>query len=337
MFNSFNFGLTASVLLYDFNGSIDRLRASKQTHKASEERVRAAELSVDFAVRDAFFRARAQRALVGVARQALANAERHVAQIQAFVEVGTRPEIDLLQVRTDRGNARVALVQADNANALAKANLQRAMGVTDPVEFEVAEERLAPLADEGASLAELLKQALSARPDVTALERDLRASALTESASKGAFGPSVSALATGVRGGVELDDLRWNVGAGVQLNWPIVRGGATFAEVREARANVRSVEARIADLRQAVRLQVEEARLGLTAAGAVLEAAGEALENARGRLALAEGRYEAGVGNIIELGDAQVALTQAEAQSVSAEYSLSMARAQLLSALGRSR
>jgi outer membrane protein len=337
MFNSFTFGATASLLLYDFQGSIDRFRSAKESNHAAQERVRATELSVDFAVRDAFFRARAQRALVSVARETLANNQRHVEQIQAFVEVGTRPEIDLLQVRTELANARVSLLQAENGYAIAKANLQRAMGSDEETAFEVADERLAPIENEQAPLGELLKEAVERRPDVVALERDLRASALSETAVRGAFGPSVSAVASGTRGGVALDDLRWNVAAGVQLNWPIVRGGATFAEQREARANVKRVEASITELRQTVRLQVEQARLGLSAAAAVLQAAAEALENAKGRLSLAEGRYEAGVGNIIELGDAQVALTQAEAQSVSAEYSLSMARAQLISALGRSR
>ncbi|MGZ3425302.1 MAG: TolC family protein, partial [Polyangia bacterium] len=52
-------------------------------------------------------------------------------------------------------------------------------------------------------------------------------------------------------------------------------------------------------------------------------------------LRLAEGRYQAGVGSIIELGDAQVAATTAAAQKVQADYNVSTARAQLLNALGR--
>lgn len=337
LFNYYQLGLTASILVYDFNGSIDRFRSAKETRLATEQRERASALSVDFSVRDAFFQARAQRALIGVARETLANNERHVEQVEAFVQVGTRPEIDLMQVRTERANAKVSLVQAENAYAIAKVNLQRAMGVEESVDFEVADERLEPLPDESAQLDALLKLALEARPDVLALTRDLRATNLTASASKGTFGPTVTASTSATEAGVETKDLHWNWAAGVQLNWPIIRGGATIAEVREAKANVRRTEASIAELRQTVRLQVEQARLGLSAAAAVLEAAGEALANAKARLQLAEGRYEAGVGNVIELGDAQVALTQAEAQSVSAEYSLSLARAQLLSALGRSR
>ena len=53
------------------------------------------------------------------------------------------------------------------------------------------------------------------------------------------------------------------------------------------------------------------------------------------QLALATGRYEAGVGNIIELGDAQVSATQARAQRVQAEYNLALARAGLRLQLGQ--
>ena len=56
---------------------------------------------------------------------------------------------------------------------------------------------------------------------------------------------------------------------------------------------------------------------------------------AQQRLELAEGRYRTGVGSAIELGDAQIAVTNAAAQVVQADYRLSTARAQLLRALGR--
>jgi outer membrane protein len=63
--------------------------------------------------------------------------------------------------------------------------------------------------------------------------------------------------------------------------------------------------------------------------------AGEAQANAKVRLQLAEGRYQTGIGNIIELSDAQVGLTAASTQIVSADFQLATARAQLIQALGR--
>jgi outer membrane protein len=82
-------------------------------------------------------------------------------------------------------------------------------------------------------------------------------------------------------------------------------------------------------------LEVDEARLSVHSTRAASTAATQALESARELLGLAEGRYEAGVGDIIELGDAQVAVTSAAAQAVQTEYDLAAARARLMRALGQ--
>jgi outer membrane protein len=333
-YNSFQFGLTASMLLYDFNGAINRFRSAKEAREASRDRAKAAELTSDLNVRTAFFQARVTRALVQVARETLDNNQRHLEQIQAFVDVGTRPEIDLAQARTDYANARVQLVQAENDYAIAKATLLRYMGVQGSLDFEVADEQIAPLQDEGTELDLLLRKALAERPDVTALTRDLRSFELQENGVKSGFAPAITGTTSLTAGGIELGDLRYNVAAGVGVTWPLLSGN-TVADLREARANRAVTEASIADIHLSVRLQIEQARLGLVAAIAANEAAHEALENARIRNQLAEGRYQAGVGNVIELGDAQLALTGAESQAVQAENNISTARAQLISALGR--
>jgi len=88
-------------------------------------------------------------------------------------------------------------------------------------------------------------------------------------------------------------------------------------------------------LRQTLRSDVDAARLAVRAAKESISAAQEALTNSKVRLTLAEQRYQVGVGSAIELGDAQVAVTQASAQLVQADDKLATARAQLLRALGR--
>ena len=59
------------------------------------------------------------------------------------------------------------------------------------------------------------------------------------------------------------------------------------------------------------------------------------VKEAQENLVLAEGRYTAGVGNIIELTDAQVALTSARAQHVQALYDYQTALATLEWAVGQ--
>ena len=83
-----------------------------------------------------------------------------------------------------------------------------------------------------------------------------------------------------------------------------------------------------------IRVDIEQAQLNIRAAKATIAAVSEAETNAKEQLRLAEGRYTAGVGSIIELGDAQVALAQASANVVQAKFNLSSARADLLAALG---
>ena len=65
---------------------------------------------------------------------------RHLGQIDGFVTEGTRPQIDLAQARADRATARVQLIAAENAYSLARAALNRAMGVTGSIDYDVADQ-----------------------------------------------------------------------------------------------------------------------------------------------------------------------------------------------------
>ncbi len=335
LFNFYNAGVTASQLIYDFGQTRGTLRSARESARAEQENVRVSEQSVDLTVRTAFFEARASKALVGVARDGLANQERHLAQAQAFVQVGTRPEIDLAQVRTEVANARVLLIRAENNYEIAKARLNQAMGRETGTQFDVADETLPSLPEEEQPIEPLLRAALEQRPELKALLRKVEGQRLLVSSVKGAYGPSLSVSTAATEAGNELDKLTWNWNAGVFLNWPLLEGGLTRARTREERANLQILRAQFDQLRQRLRFELEESRLAVRAAKAVVAASDEALLSAQDRLKLAEGRYAAGVGNVIELGDAQLALSNAQAQRVNAEYDLSTARAQLLNALGK--
>jgi len=170
---------------------------------------------------------------------------------------------------------------------------------------------------------------------VQSLEDQIRAEQLTIRSFQGQYAPSLAATLGFQQGGDRLSNLGWNAAAGLSLSWNIFQGGLTKAQVSEAEANVIAAVAQLDLQRLQIRSDVDGARLAVRAAKESLSATHEALVNARERLRLAEERYQVGVGSAIELGDAQVALTQAAAQVVQANDQLSTARAQLLRALGR--
>ncbi|HET7785914.1 MAG TPA: TolC family protein [Myxococcales bacterium] len=328
--------VSASLLLFDFGATPNRFRAARAFSESARDSERSTALQVDFNVRAAYFDARANKALARVAEDTLANQQRHLEQTEGFVQAGTHPEIDLVQARTDTANARVQLINAQNAYEQSKVTLNAAMGVIGPTDYEVGDEPMPQLQDEDdPDGSRLYAEATAARPDVAALVEQVRANQLTASALRGQYGPAISATAGFTQAGEFLDRLGWNATAGVTLNWQIFQGGLTRAEVREAEAQVATSVAQLDLLRQQIRGDVDSARLAVRAAKASISATQEALANAKVRLQLAEQRYQVGVGSAIELGDAQVALTQAAAQAVQADDRLATARAQLLRALGR--
>jgi outer membrane protein len=332
-YDYFTSNVTASQLLYDFGQSWGQLRSAEASAQAQRGTQGATELQTRLDVRTNFFAARAQKSLLEVARNTLANAERHLQQIQGFVEVGTRPQIDLAQARTDRANARAQLISAENNYEISKARLNQVMGVEQGTAYDIAEETMAPLENEDAPVEELVKEAFHVRPELAAQDQLIVSNRELISSARGNFFPSVGVSTTFTENGTFASSA-WNWNAQASLTWSIFDGLGTPARTAEASANLSAAQAQLDASRLSIRLEVEQQRFAVRAAKEGLVAAKEAETNARERLGLAEGRYQTGVGSIIELADSQLAYTAAAAQRVQAEYNLASARAALLKALG---
>jgi outer membrane protein len=177
--------------------------------------------------------------------------------------------------------------------------------------------------------------AMAHRPDLSGLQAQVRALDLIVSSQRGGYFPALGASAAVTEAGPEVNQLAWNWNVGINLSWGFFQGGVTRAAVRQAEANRDALKAQLDTAELAARVQIETAQLAIRAAKSGLEAAREARANAQLRLKLAEGRYQTGVGNIIELGDAQLQATTAAGQEVQSEYQLATARAQLLRALAQ--
>lgn len=334
-YNFFSFGLTANQLLYDFGQTTDRTAAARASVDAQRKVERSTEVNVAYEVRAAYTLALAQKNLLAVADETFANEERHLAQIRGFVAGGARPEIDLAQARMTMANAKYQVIAAENAYEIAKALLNQAMGSVGETDYDVTSESAEPVDGEDASVTQLTPLAMAGRPDLAGLVKQREASDLTARSLRGAYWPTLSAQASATENGLSLDTLVPNVAVGLTATWPLFQGNVTRGQVHEAEAVSARVDAQLDVMRQQVRADLSQARLGIRSGKASVAAAEEARAAARERLRLAEGRYAAGIGSVIELGDAQVALTQAAGQVVAAELNLATARATLLRVLGR--
>ena len=334
--NYFDSSVAVSQLLWDFGQTIDRWRSTQASARASAEQERAVAQQLVLQVRTAFFGAVANKELLSVARETLANQRNHLVQIDGFVHAGTRPPIDLSQARADFANAEVQVINSENAYRRSKVQLNQVMGVEGPIDYDVAHDTLPAEADEDSSLEPLNERALAARPEMASAKEQVEAQQLVLGSVRGGYGPALSASAGLVQGTASGTGYTgWNASAGVSLTWNLFQGGFTRGVVHEAEANLAFAGAQLDVQRQQVRVDVEQALLAIRAAKGASSSSKNALLAARERLSLAEGRYQNGSGSVIELGDAQVAATNAAAQVVQTEFQLATARAQLLWAIGR--
>jgi outer membrane protein len=339
LYNAVSAGVSGTQLIYDFGQTSEKWRAADRAADSLKATEKTTINQVVLTARTTFFTARADKALVKVAADTLNNELKHLASVAGNVGVGIRPEIDLATEKTTLANDKLALIQAQNNYDIARVQLNVAMGVASNTEYDVADEGLAPIDGEDEGTEQLASKALGNRPELTSLEKQREADQLTVRSIKGGYGPTLDAI-----GGLSLADA-WGHGTdtgavptayvGVALTWPLFQGGLTTGQVKEAEGNLGVADAQLDQEKLQVSLDVEQARLAVRAGKVAITTADEALTNARYQLKLAEKRYAAGVGSIIELGDAQVATTSAGAQRVQADYNLATARAQLLAALGR--
>jgi outer membrane protein len=334
-FDYWTFGLNGTQLLYDFGQTYQRYHAAQSNVDAQRLQEHTTRLTVLSTARRAYFSARAMKELVDVGRETLDDQNRHLAQVEGYVRVGTQPPIALAQQRASVATARVQLVTAENNYETAKAQLNQAAGIAGDTDFDVADDELANVEDEDQPLETLVGKALATRPEIAALVKQREAEEESLSSAKGAYGPALSAAAGATEQGSALDGLVPNWNAGLLLSWSILQGGLTRGQVHQAEAVLQSTDAQRSLEELQVRLDVDSARMAVRAAKATIGAAEDARTSAHEQLRLAEQRYATGVGSIIELTDAQVAYTSAAAQAVQARYALASARAQLLAALGR--
>jgi outer membrane protein len=122
---------------------------------------------------------------------------------------------------------------------------------------------------------------------------------------------------------------------GLQLNWSIFDGGNKVALYKQAQAQRDAALARVRDTELTIWQQVERAYVTVQQAQEAIGAAQKAVESADENFQLSQGRFDAGVANIIELTDAQLALTTAQSNVAQALAAYWIAIAQLDRFLGR--
>jgi outer membrane protein len=277
-----------------------------------------------------------------VLREAVTAYEAHLTDAQHRFQFGVAARNEVLAVQVERDRAELARLQAENAAAIANADLLRLVGLPPGSRIEPTEPlAAAPAAALGEDLEALFAAADKARPELKALEARIAAARANVDIQRSASKPQAF-LSLGYdyadpnqRIVPPRDEFRGTWAAGVTVSLKAFDGGRTAAAAAQAAAQADALARELEDRRQRLRLEVTSRLLDVHTALAGLEVTARNLEAARENVKVAKDRYREGVIPSTELLDAETNLLRAGLDQTSAATQVRVALANLDRAAGR--
>jgi outer membrane protein TolC len=281
--------------------------------------------AVDLGVTEAYLGARLAGRFLELAERARATTAKHVDQAQAFFDTGMIVESDLLLARVQLARMDENLVRARNGERLARAGLNRAMGVDQSSEFTLADPPAAT-APEVATLEEALTRALANRADLRAADKQVDAMQAGVTRARADYLPQLGVAARwdwnddkifGDHGDsyALVARAEWNV-----WNWGLTRARVTRSKGEHAAA----VEAR-RDRRDQVEFEVRRSWQAVEEARSRCAVTTSAITAAERALTILEDRFGQGVAKITDLLDAETIAHEQRVRDAQAQNDLEMA------------
>jgi outer membrane protein TolC len=314
---------------------ITAARAGKAAADSERERTRQ---EVVHQVLDSYTGAVLAQRHLDVAREALRTSKAHVDLVADMHEAGLVVESDLLQVRVRNTEIEEMVIRAESGVAISMAGLNMVLGEPMDRWYELTTmcKPDACNVDDPAALQKLLQEARDNRPDLKASrQREDAVSAMVRQARSG-HKPEV-----GVTGWFEAnaedfigaDGSNWSVMAHARFR--LYSGRAVRSRIAKSEAERSMAQNASRLLEQAVELEVRTAFHDLRAARKRIEQTVLAVQLAGTSLDIVEDRYREGLATLVELMEAETALTSARTREVQARRDLLLADATLKLAIGR--
>lgn len=249
-----------------------------------------------------------------------------------YYRLGLRPKVDVTTAEVNLNNEELRLIRAKNTVKTASAMLANALGITTSKTLDIQDDASWGTMD--LSFDEVIKTAYENRPDVDSARLDMKLGKMRLNQAKFAYLPTLSFLAGFSKSGDDfhLDNEDARLAVGIEI--PIFNAFKTYNGVKQAQLNLESTQNNTRSLLNNVFLEVQNAYIKMEEAKESIPIAELNAEKAKENLELSQGRYNEGIGDIIELKDAEAAYTDAELSLLTARYDYASAVADLKQAMG---
>lgn len=328
----------SSLELFDGGRRWFELQAARANIDAAEATEVSQSFNVALQVKQQYYGVLAAREQRAAAQKQLEQAEQQLRASTARVQAGAATRSDSLRSSIQVGNARLAILQAENGLATANAALSRLVGsvaIVTAVADDTSDTGIIAMSDD-----ELMRLA-EAGPTVRQAQAQLSAAKQQSRASKTPYLPTLSAslgwsfAATDTGFRFTGDQRNRNVSTSLSINFPIFNGLSRESQVVSARVAEDNAEVQLRDARLNARQQMVQQLGAFRTAEARVQIQLASVAAGEEDLRVQQERYSLGASTLLDVLNSQTTLDQARRDLIQARLDARTAKAQVEALIGR--
>ena len=332
----FNYYLLGQIslqeMLYDFGVTQNQATIRKLDYEGYKKTFEAVVNDVIYQTKDAYYNVLYAYENRRVAQDTVDKYQLFYNQAKAFYLTGENPKVDVTIAETNLTNAKLKLIQAENAVNLAIAKLNNVMGVPYIERYDIVDKlQYKPV---NMSFEQAIDTARDSRPELKLAEIKVEGVNQTVKLTKKSFFPTLSFEGQYQRGGKSWNS-NYGFNIGGYLTFPTINAMLIRNEIKEAKYLYDRELANARNTQNSIYLEIQNAYLKLEEKRNQLPVAILNVKQSRENYELSYGRYRVGEASPTELKDAENTYEQAQLTYYTALYEYNSARAELEKSIGK--
>ena len=332
-YNYFLLGqISATQMLYDFGVTQNQVTIRKLDSQGYQTSLTGVVNDVVRDVKQAYFGIQYTLEAKKVAEEMVKRYEAFYNQAKGYYIAGVKPKVDVTIAEVNLSNSKLMLIQAENAVSIAMARLNNAMGLPYGTKYNVADNlRYLPC---DITLDEAIEVAKQSRPDY--LLADLRIAQANQyvKLAKKTYFPKITIEGQYQLGGKTFTS-NYGYNYGAYLNFPTVNGMLIKNQIKEAKASYAKEMANATNTKNNIYFEIQKAYYDMNEKKSSIPVAFLGMKQAKENYELSYGRYKVGVGNPVELKEAQVQYQDAMLKYYNTLYEFNSSKAELEKCIGK--
>ena len=324
--------ISASQLLYDFGVTQNQATIRRLDNQGYKIILTGTVNDVVYQVKDAYYNLQYALEAKRVAEDTVKKYESFYEQARAYYQVGTKPKVDVTIAEVNLSNAKLTLIQAEHSVEIAMARLNNTIGIPYFTKYNLGDKLRYDPCD--ITLDKAIQISQDSRPEFQLAEVKVEQAKQNVKLAHKAWVPQFTIQGQYEIGGRHPDsNTGYNFGG--YLNFPTINGMLIKNQLREVRSLYSKQQADAINTKNNIYLEVQQAYYTLDEKKNKIPVAYLGLKQAKENYDLSAGRYKVGVGDPIELKDAQVQYENAQLTYYQTMYEYNSARANLEKSIGR--